>query len=68
MSSSNIQITKIIDPPNTKALTASSKEKTSPKNAKPAYERLTDKLQENFHISYLIVMKPEAQTTPDVKV
>jgi len=66
MSASKVQISKMIYPPNTKALDASTKK--IPDNVKPSYERLTEKLQENFHISYLIVMKPEAQTTSDVKV
>ena len=66
MSVSKVQISKMTYPPNTKALDASTKK--TPDNVKPAYERLTDKLQENFHISYVIVMKPEAQTTSDVKV
>ena len=66
MSASKVQISKMIYPPNTTPLDAS--DKKTPDNVKPVYERLTEKLQENFHVSYLIVMKPDAQTTSDVKI
>ena len=58
MSTSKIQITEMINPPNTmKALDALAKEKAPLDTGKPTYVRLADKLQENFEVTFMIVVK-----------
>ena len=58
MSTSQAQISKMIDPTSTlRVLDAKAEEKTPLDTGKPAYERLANKLQENFDVKFVIVAK-----------
>ncbi len=63
--SSKALVSEMVDN-STKAL--ASNVKTSLKDGKPAYERLVNKLEEDFHISFVYVMKPEAENSSTEKV